>query len=97
MYILNLAISYVAKKVTLMTLISYVAMATSRACQCNGVVQRCVKGSRDVQNAARAAEMSAPIVTLKTAFVLFLFKVFMLTVCFFFNRTVYKFIQLSNV
>ena len=97
MYILNLAISYVAKKATLVTLISDVAMATSRARQGNGVVQRCVKGPRDVQNAARAAKMSAPIVTLKTEFVLFLFKVFMLTVCFFFNRTVYKFMQLSKV
>ena len=46
-------------------LISDVAMATSRARQRNGVVQRCAKAPRDVQNAARAAEMSVTNVALK--------------------------------
>ena len=47
--------------VTLVTLISDIAMATSRARQRNGVVQRCAKGPRGVQNAARAAEVSVTI------------------------------------
>ena len=36
---------------------------TSRARQRNGVVQRCAKAPRDVQNAARAAEMSVTSLT----------------------------------
>ena len=41
-------------------LISDIATATSRVRQCNGVFLRCAEGPHDVQNAARAAEMSAP-------------------------------------
>ena len=42
----------------LVTLFSDIATATSPARQCNGVVQRCAKAPRDVQNAMRAAEKS---------------------------------------
>ena len=43
----------------MVTLFSDIAMATSGALQRNGVVRRCAKAPRDVQNAKRAAEMSA--------------------------------------
>ena len=46
----------------MVTLFSYIATATSRARQRNGVVRRCAKAPRDVQNAARAAEKRVTIV-----------------------------------
>ena len=42
-------------------LVSDITTATSRTRQRNGVVQRCSKVPRDVQNVARAAEMIAPV------------------------------------
>ena len=51
--------SEVTKK--LGALISDIATATSRARERDGVVRRCAKAPRNVQNAARSAEMSAPI------------------------------------
>ena len=45
----------------MVTLICDIARATSKACQCNGVLQRCALGPRDVQKAALTTEMSAPI------------------------------------
>ena len=41
-------------------LISDMATATPQARQHNGVVRRCAKAPRDVQNAVHAAEMSTP-------------------------------------
>ena len=52
---------FCSKMITLGELISDIATATSCTHQCNGVVRRCAKVPRDVQNAARAAELSAPI------------------------------------
>ena len=51
---------------TLVILFSDIAMATSRARQRNGVVQRCAKAPRNVQNAARAAEKSVTTDNRKT-------------------------------
>ena len=45
----------------MVTLFSDIATVTSRARQGNGVVWSCAKASRDVQNAARAAEKSVTI------------------------------------
>ena len=46
--------------IIMVTLICDIAMAMSKACQCNGVVQRCALGPHDVQNSALTTEMSAP-------------------------------------
>ena len=44
-------------------LISDIAVAMLRARQCDGVVRRCAKAPHDVQNAVRAVETSALILT----------------------------------
>ena len=46
--------------ILMVTLICDIARATSKACQCNGVLQTCALGPRDVQKAALTTEMSAP-------------------------------------
>ena len=51
-------------------LISDIATATSRADQCNGIVQWCAITNRDVQNAARAADMSASSIHIVTMLML---------------------------
>ena len=50
------------QSIIMVTLISNIATATSRARQRNGVLRMCAKGPRDVQNTACTAEMSVTFV-----------------------------------
>ena len=59
-------LAQLAFELKVVTLFSDIAMATSRARQRNGVVRRCAKAPRDVQNAARAAEKSVTIMSCET-------------------------------